>query len=403
MISPPRAEDAQFMAEALHLAARIPRRTWPNPPVGAVVVSGDGRVVGRGAHHGPGLPHAEAVALGEAAEAARGGTLYVTLEPCNHQGRTPPCAPAVAASGVGRLVAAVGDPNPSVPGGGLRLLRDAGIEITLGVLAEPALHLIWPFVATGAFERPYVLLKTADSLDGRFAPPARDGQGPSPAYLTGLEARRDVHRLRRWSDLVLVGERTLAADRPQLDGRLVRDGEDDCPESEPAAGYADSDLSFAQIWPLERYFVFAGRTRAAAASRARIELEGGIIVLCDERDGRVAPESLLAEAFSRGGWAIMIEGGPTLASSFLARGLVDRWIRYTAPILLGAGARWPDWIADPAEPDRGQAADAEDYSLTSCDRCGPDLKVVYDRLPFAQVLAELTVETAQGLRRGEVA
>ena len=160
------------MSEALRLAALVEHRPWPNPPVGAIVVR-DGEVVGRGAHQGPGTAHAEVLALREAGARARGATLYCTLEPCNHQGRTPPCTPAVVASGVSRVVVAMRDPNPKVAGGGLERLLDAGIGITLGVCADDALELVWPFVATGAFRRPFVWLKTATSLDGRFAPEAR--------------------------------------------------------------------------------------------------------------------------------------------------------------------------------------------------------------------------------------
>jgi len=389
MLTPPQPDDARWMAEALALAARVPRRPWPNPPVGALIVR-DGRVVGRGAHEGAGLPHAEALALDEAGEAARGATLYLTLEPCNHQGRTPPCAPRVAASGLARLVVAVADPNPTVPGGGLAVAQDAGLAITVGVGGERALELIWPFVATNAFERPYVLLKTAVSLDGRFTPgPAPAGAEPRPGYLTGLSARRDAHILRRWADIVLVGERTVAADRPQLNGRLVPD-DADCPAAEPLAAYADSDLSFSGDWAQERFLVFSGEG-AAPARRARVEAQGGVVVACAERAGHVAPESLLAEAFRFGGRAVMLEGGPRLAAAFLARGLVDRWVQYVAPVFSGAGVQWPE-----AEPHV-----AERLHLTSARPCGHDLRLVHDRLPFAQLLQELTADTAAGLgRRG---
>lgn len=388
MIVPPRPEDDHFMAEALRLAARLPRRPWPNPPVGALVVR-EGRVVGQGAHGGAGLPHAEALALAEAGEAAGGATLYLTLDPCNHHGRTPPCAPLVARSGVRRLVCAMADPNPTVPGGGFALAQAAGIDLTLGVRGAEALELAWPFVASGAFERPYVLLKTAVTLDGRFTlPPAAAGAAEAGRYLTGLAARRDVHRQRRWSDIVLVGERTVAADRPLLDGRLVDDDED-CPAGEPLAGYVDTDLSFSDVWPQERYYVFVGRRAAAADRRARIEREGGVVIPCEERDGHVAPESLLAEVFSRGGWCVMVEGGPTLAAAFLGAGLVDRWVQYLAPRFAGGGVGWPDGPAPAAAPD---------FQLTSVERFGPDLRVVHDRLPFAQLLGEVTEETAAGLR-----
>ncbi|MBK7702971.1 MAG: bifunctional diaminohydroxyphosphoribosylaminopyrimidine deaminase/5-amino-6-(5-phosphoribosylamino)uracil reductase RibD [bacterium] len=179
--------DTEFMAEAHRVAQRLPRRPWPNPPVGAVVVR-DGEIVGRGAHHGPGADHAEIVALRESGDAARGATLYVTLEPCNHQGRTPPCAPRVAGSGVVRVVVGARDPNPQVAGGGLDLLRAAGIDVTLGVLGRGCLELIWPYVVTEAFSRPFVTLKTATTLDGRFAPPGAPAGGPGLLHGRGVAA-----------------------------------------------------------------------------------------------------------------------------------------------------------------------------------------------------------------------
>ena len=387
MLTPPQPDDARWMAEALALAARLPRRPWPNPPVGALVVR-DGRVVGRGAHQGVGLPHAEVLALDEAGEAARGATLFLTLEPCNHHGHTPPCAQRVAACGLERLVVAVADPNPTVPGGGLAVAQDAGLAITVGVAGERALDLIWPFVTTNAFERPYVLLKTAVSLDGRFTPgPAPADAEPRPAYLTGLAARRDAHILRRWADIVLVGEQTVAADRPQLNGRLVPD-DADCPAAEPLPAYADSDLSFPGDWAQERFLAFAGE-HAALARRARVEAQGGVVVLCAERAGRIEPESLLAEAFRFGGRSVLVEGGPRLATAFLARGLVDRWVQYIAPVFSGAGVQWPE----------GETGVAERLHFTSARPFKNDLRLVHDRLPFAQLLQELTVDTVAGLRR----
>jgi diaminohydroxyphosphoribosylaminopyrimidine deaminase/5-amino-6-(5-phosphoribosylamino)uracil reductase len=375
-------QDRFFMAEGLSLAGRIPARPWPNPPVGALVVR-DGRVVGRGAHHGPGRTHAEVVALEEAGPLAVGATLYCTLEPCNHVGRTPPCAPVVARSGVRRLVVAIRDPNPRVAGAGLETIADAGIDLTVGVLADAALELIWPFAATRAFERPFVVLKTATSLDGRFAPPERDpGIRGTPVYLTGGEARRDVHRQRRWADIVLVGEGTLAADHPRLDGRLACDG--DCPLAEPTPGYVDTDLSYAGAWPADRAFLFVDRQRAGAQARERAERAGMTIVTCDEQDAHVAPASLI-DAIGEGlGWVVLLEGGPTLASAFLGSGLVDRWVQYIAPLVLGDGPSWPPW--DHAEA----AGEGSRFHLTRVERLGRDAKMVFDRLDFDGMLQSLT-------------
>ncbi len=376
------AIDRRFMGEALRLAARLPRRPWPNPPVGAVVVR-EGRVVGRGAHRGPGTEHAETAALAEAGDRARGATLYCTLEPCNHRGRTPPCAPAVAAAGLARVVVALRDPNPTVGGGGLAVLRRAGLEVALGVGGAEALDLIWPFAATGAFGRPYVLLKTATSLDGRFAPdlPAADGEPARPRYLTGPEARAEVHRLRRWLDLVLVGEGTLEADRPRLDGRLVGP-RDDCPEQEPQAGYLDTDLSWRGAWKPEGHLVFCGERGAPPAARRERQAAGARVVPCRERDGRLDLRGVVAEAFRLGFPTLMFEGGPRLAASLLAEGLVDRWVHYLAPVALGGGVGWA-----PARPGPGGPAA---FHLTAATRVGPDLRTVWDREPFAARLRELT-------------
>jgi len=371
--------DLCFMHEALRLAAAVPRRPWPNPPVGAVVVR-DGRIVGRGAHHGPGRRHAEPVALAEAGEAARGATLYVTLEPCNHTGRTPPCAPAVADSGVRRVVVAMRDPNPAVVGGGCRHLRDRGIEVTVGVGAAEALELVWPFAATDNFTRVYVELKTAQSLDSRFAPPDAAREGAAPVYLTGEPARRLVHRRRRWSDLVLVGAGTVRADAPRLDARLAA-GSDDVPEAEPLAGYVDTHLAWDGGFRRERYLVFAGESARGAANLDAVRRDGGEVVFCAERDGRVDPGAILVAAAERDLPTILLEGGPRLAASFLAGGHVDRWLQLTAPRVLGDGVGWPAFPAGGPAP----------FSLTRQAAVGADLAATWDRTDFAALLARVTL------------
>jgi diaminohydroxyphosphoribosylaminopyrimidine deaminase / 5-amino-6-(5-phosphoribosylamino)uracil reductase len=368
--------DREFMLEALRLARRIPERPWPNPPVGAVIVR-DGKVVGRGAHHGPGAEHAEAAALRDAAGQALGATLYCTLEPCNHQGRTPPCAPAVVAAGIRRAVVAVRDPNPGVRGGGLQVLRDAGIDVCAGVMAAEALDLAWPFVATRAFQRPFVILKTATSLDGYFAPLHAHQVGAAPFYLTGLEARHDVHRLRRWCDVVLVGEGTMAADRPRLDGRLVTDA-DDCPAADPIPAYVDTDLSLDGGWP-KSFWVFAGEA-AAHTLGSRIKERGGRVVACDRNGGHVDPTSVVARFREQGGHVLLVEGGPTLAASFLRAGLVDRWVSYVAPVVLGSGVRWPESSANAT------------FHTTRVTTVGPDVKTVFDRLPFDQMVTAVATD-----------
>ncbi len=375
------ALDRCFMAEAVSLACSVKSRTWPNPPVGAVVVR-DGVVVGRGAHEGPGRPHAEPMALAAAGEKARGATLYVTLEPCNHQGRTPPCAPAVAASGVSRVVVAMRDPNPTVTGGGCRYLRDRGMDVTCGVLADEALDFIWPFVTTDNFTHAYIELKTALSLDGRFAPTMESRRKAAPVFLTGQAALRDVHCRRRRVDLVLVGEGTVRADNPRLDGRLAVDSVD-VPQDEPMAGYVDTDLSWTGGFQRDHYLVFAGNGSRESANRAKIEADGGRILFCRETEGRVDPAALCEAAVLEDHLTIMVEGGPRLASSFLRSDLVDRWVRYLAPTVLNDGVGWPEGL--------GHGETKNDFSLTRHLRVGDDLLVIHDRRNFADVLARVTV------------
>jgi diaminohydroxyphosphoribosylaminopyrimidine deaminase / 5-amino-6-(5-phosphoribosylamino)uracil reductase len=369
------------MAEALRLAATIPRRPWPNPPVGAVVVR-DGHVVGRGAHHGPGTDHAEVVALRDAGPMAKGATLYCTLEPCNHLGRTPPCAPLVAQSGIARLVVSITDPNPHVCGGGIDVVRQAGIEVESGVLGAEGLELVWPFVATSAFERPFVIVKTAESCDGLLAPPAESRRPGEPVYLTGPAARRDVHCLRRWSDVVVVGRETMARDRPRLDGRLVGRSEP-CPTIDPVPAYVDTGLGLQAGWT-RPFWVFTGSDRSSPSGRSAIERSGGTVVVCAERNGRVDPASIVSEFGRRGGCCLMVEGGPRLALSFFESGVVDRWVSYVAPEPLEGGEAWPGGRpAWPGSPTRSIRIDADEKS-------------VYDRTSFFATLAALGTASREG-------
>jgi len=361
-------QDQGFMNEALELAARIPQRPWPNPPVGAVVVA-DGKVVGRGAHHGAGQLHAERVALAEAGALAQDATLYCTLEPCHHHGRTPPCTAAVLASGVRRLVMGMRDPNPIAAGGAAALI-EAGIEVVTGVNAGACLDLVWPFVATDAFSRPYIELKTAVSLDGFFTRPV-DPVG-RPQYLTGPEARADVHRRRRWVDLVLVGQGTARQDSPRLDTRLVP-ADAACPAAEPQAACV------------------AGRQGSAALSRGQWllfstdesagEIPAGAEVISCAGDGQgIDVVDLVQQCTDRGLMTIMVEGGPRLARAFLEKNLIDRWIQYTAPVICGGGQRWPDQ----------EALSLPAYHLTRSQRLGADSCTVWDREDFQATLQQVT-------------
>ena len=361
--------DRDFVSEALELAVRIPCRPWPNPPVGAVVVR-DGEVVGRGAHQGAGQPHAERVALAEAGDLARGATLYCTLEPCHHHGRTPPCTEAILAAGIRRVVAGMADPNLQAAGGAAHL-RAAGLDVTLGVLSAECLDLVWPFVVTDGFVRPYVELKTAVSLDGRFGG-ALDPVG-RPTYMTGAVARSDVHRRRRWVDLVLVGHGTARRDRPRLDARLAT-APGDGPALDPAAGCVVSSVATDTRLDRDRWLVFHPQDVNATLA------PGAEGIACDSGpDGRVDPAAIVAACKERGIHAIMVEGGPQLAAAFLAADIIDRWVQYQAPVVLGDG---PSWSATPTAANR--------FTLTRCDRCGDDLRAVWDRRDFAATLVDVS-------------
>jgi diaminohydroxyphosphoribosylaminopyrimidine deaminase/5-amino-6-(5-phosphoribosylamino)uracil reductase len=294
--------DDQWMVRALELAAQGP---WPdpNPRVGCVLVDPTGAVVADGFHRGAGTPHAEAAALADAGERARGCTAYVTLEPCAHTGRTAPCAPALAAAGVAAVVYAQADPNPTAAGGA-ELLRSAGVRVTGGCLADEAAALNERWARTVRLGRPLVTWKFAATLDGRSA--AADG---SSQWVTGAGARADVHSLRATRDAVLVGTGTILRDDPRL---TVRDGD------RPLARQ-----------PLR---VVMGRRPVPAA--ALVHQGPGTVAVLPTHD----PEEALATLWDKGIRDVWLEGGPTLAAAFLRAGLVDEVYAYLAPALLGAGA-----------------------------------------------------------------
>lgn len=373
---PNRIPDEKFMAAALDVARAIGERPWPNPPVGAVVVK-DGQVVGSGAHQGAGRPHAEQVALAQAGARAVGATMYVTLEPCNHEGRTPPCAPAVVQSGIRRVVAAIRDPNPRVAGGGCRFLSERGVSVQLGVMAREALDLVWPFVVTGGFGRPYLELKLAQSLDGLFAPDPRRRDAHAPVYLTGTLSRVEVHRRRCWMDAVIVGEGTVLADRPRLDARLAgKPG--DGPRVRPRPVCLDSDLSLDPSLVGDPWLVLTGSTGLSGRRARDLARSGAEVVAVPTRNGRLDPEGVLAALNEAGLRTALLEGGPRLAASFLQAGVVDRWTLFTAPVVLGAGVGWP--------AERGAK---DSFSLTRVARCGQDTMAVYDRLSFLDQLLKV--------------
>ena len=322
-------DDDRFMARALELAARARGLTSPNPMVGAVVVQ-HGVVVGEGFHRAAGAPHAEIEALAAAGSHARGATLYVTLEPCTHQGRTPPCAPAVVGAGIRRVVVATEDPNPLVSGGGLDVLRAAGIEIERGVLETHAVAVNRQFLTAVRERRPHVTLKAAATLDGKIA----DAQGASK-WITGDAARAHAHHLRSEVDAIVVGIGTVLADDPALTVRL----EERWPR-EPLRVVLDST---ARTPASARLIQGATPTRALIAIGAdapddrvgALEATGAQLVRCPDGNGRVSVATLLAELFARDVRGLLVEGGAEVAASFVDAGVVDRVAMFFAPLIVG--------------------------------------------------------------------
>jgi len=326
--------DRELMKRALALAETARGLTSPNPLVGALVVR-DGAVVGEAHHPRAGAAHAERLALAGAGEAARGATLYVTLEPCVHHGRTPPCVPAIVEAGVRRVVVAVGDPNPRVAGAGLEALRRAGISVSVGCLEEEARRLNRPFFTWIKEQRPFVTLKVAMTLDGKIA-----GWDRSSRWITGEAARREVHRLRSEADAIAVGVATVLADDPELTVRL----ETGWPR-EPYRVVVDSHgrtPTSARVFSAgspERTLIAV--TESVPPERLRaLEARGAQVLRLPSRDGRVDLGALMTELAGREVTALLLEGGGELNAGFLEAGLVDRVLVFVAPILLG-GQRAP--------------------------------------------------------------
>lgn len=319
------------MARAVALARRALGRTSPNPAVGAVIVKG-GRVVGEGWTRPVGGPHAEVVALRRARARARGATLYVTLEPCAHYGRTPPCIDAVIAGGIARVVVGVGDPNPRVRGRGLRALRAAGIEVTTGVLAAEAGAVSAWFRHSIVRGRPFVMLKLAASLDGRIATVRGESR-----WISGPVARRWVHELRNRVDAVVVGSGTVLADDPALTCRL-RGGRD------PIRIVVDGRLRTSTRARVVRQRSTASTlivtiASAPASRRAALTRAGAEVLLVPGAGGHVSLPALFRALAARGIVSILIEGGGELAAAALRAEVVDRVLLVSAPLFLGGDGR----------------------------------------------------------------
>ena len=320
--------DHVFISQALRLAEKGLYTTSPNPRVGCVIVNQD-KIVGRGFHVKAGEPHAEVYALREAGERALGGTAYVTLEPCSHFGRTPPCADALISAGVKRVVTAMQDPNPLVAGSGLAKLKQAGIEVQFGILEAEAIELNIGFVSRMKIGRPWMRAKLASSLDGKTA--LLNGQSQ---WITGEDARRDVHRLRARSCAMLTGIGTVLQDDPELTVRMIE------VSRQPIRVVIDSRLQI----PLTARILKTPGTLIATVSQDQIKQQqlrdiGAEIIQLPDIDGKVNLDALAKELGKRGFNEVTIESGAKLNASFLRVGLIDEIILYQAPILLGHEAQ----------------------------------------------------------------
>jgi diaminohydroxyphosphoribosylaminopyrimidine deaminase / 5-amino-6-(5-phosphoribosylamino)uracil reductase len=365
-----REEDARFMAAAVNLARRGLGRVAPNPAVGALVVKA-GCIVGRGFTGDCGRPHAEVLALEQAGAAAMGATLYATLEPCSHHGRTPPCADAVIAAGIARVVSSIEDPDPRVGGSGYRRLREAGIEVETGVLAEAALRANLGHVLRMTQGRPMVSLKLAETADFYAAGP----HGAPRLTITGTPANARVHMLRAMHDAVMVGSGTAIADDPMLDVRLPG-----LESSKPLRIVIDSHLSLPPTAKLavtardHPTLVIAGESVSIDAA-ARLVDEGVEVERVAESAGHVDLAAALAFLGARGLTRVFCEGGPHLATALIAQNFADEVMLFRSDKLLGhAGLPTLDAAS------RATLADAARYRLSENDRIGADSYLRYERV-----------------------
>jgi diaminohydroxyphosphoribosylaminopyrimidine deaminase/5-amino-6-(5-phosphoribosylamino)uracil reductase len=361
--------DAELMLRAAARAATARRRTPPNPWVGCLLVR-DGEVVGEGATQPPGGPHAEVEALRAAGDKARGATAYVTLEPCSHRGRTPPCADALIDAGVARVVVAIEDPDRNVRGLGIARLRERGVTVDVGVEAEAASRLLAPYLVHRALGRSFVALKTAASLDGRSA--ARDG---SSRWITGPSARADVHELRADSQAVIVGAGTALADRPSLTARDTRDPV----ERQPLRVVLDAQGRVSAVGPLfdpSLAPTLVITTAAASEQSTSAWLAAGAKVQTVSAGPDNVGVDLRASLELLAGLGVLqalVEGGAQLAGALLDAGLVDRLVTYVAPTILGRDGRPSLGIAGPAT-----IADAQRMRLVDVTRFGDDVRLDYE-------------------------
>ena len=353
-------DDHRFMAQALRLAERGLYSASPNPRVGCVIVR-DGQVVGEGWHERAGTPHAEIHALQQAGEKMRGATVYVTLEPCSHHGRTPPCTDALIAADVARVVAAMRDPNPQVAGQGVERLARTGIQVEVGLMQAQALELNIGFVSRMTRARPWVRLKAAASLDGKTAL----NNGVSK-WITGPAARSDVQHWRARSCAILTGVGTVLADDPQMNVREIET------TRQPLRVIVDSNLKT----PLSAKILAGGNVLIACAIDDVLKIQalravGAEVLVLTSSDGRVDLARLLKVLAEREVNELMVEAGATLNGALLNAGLVDELILYLAPVLMGDAARGLFALPELQQMDQRKTLAVQDVRLV-----GKDIRVM---------------------------
>ena len=364
-------QDVAFMQLALDLAKQGEFTTTPNPSVGCVLVK-DGEVVGKGFHAKAGEPHAEVMALREAGEKARGATAYVTLEPCSHFGRTPPCAKGLVEAGVSKVIAAMCDPNPQVAGKGLQILSDASIQSAVGLLEENAEQLNKGFLKRMRTGKPFVQLKLAMSIDGKTAMASGESK-----WITSAQARADVQQYRAKASAILSTSQTVLADDPSLNVRW-----EELP-SDVKAGYAQEKLRQPVRVILDSshkvrsdFKVFSTESPVWLVGEDNYPLTGFPVfteyLQLDRNQGETRLQALMAELGKRQINTLWVEAGATLAGALIAENLVDELIIYMAPKLLGDQARDLCHL-----PNLTQLADAPLWQLQSCEPVGDDLKLIY--------------------------
>lgn len=361
-------KDLYFMGIALEEARKGLGRTSPNPCVGAVIVK-DGNEISRGYHKKAGTPHAEVHALNKAGSAAEGATMYVTLEPCNHTGRTPPCSHAVAAAGIKRVVIGMTDPNPLVSGSGIDYLADHGIEIVTGVMEADCQELNRPFIKHITTGMPFVIMKAGISLDGRLS-----YQKSVPGKMTGAQSLRKVHELRDRVDAILIGSTTQIVDNPSLTTRLEKNGRDPLRivlDSRLRIGLDAKILHLASAAPTLIVCTKRADKEKAALLQGIVNVE--VAFVAEDEQGHVAIKDLLHLLGKRGINSLLVEGGSTIHSNFLKSNCVDRVMLFIAPLFAGSAGN--GLLTDFSVEGREKAKKLR--NVTYCP-CGEDLLVQGD-------------------------